>query len=500
LEVVVKPVEEPVRRESGRNDPGDRGMSVDRRDEGDRSEGEGERERESESGSPHRVDRVASSSSEEALSARELAARFVEVRGQTVALAAPLSPEDQGLQSVAFASPTKWHLAHTTWYFETFVLAVDPGYRVFHPQFGFLFNSYYQTVGEMHARPQRGLLSRPSCDEISAYREHVDEALLTALERGRLDAEPEARKLLELGLHHEQQHQELVLTDIKHAFSCNPLRPAYKPSRPRANPPSLSAHEWIAHAGGLREIGHPPTRAGGADATPADRFAFDNERPAHQVNLRDFALGSRPISCGEYLAFMQDGGYERADLWLSDGWDTVQREGWRAPAYWETEAHGRADASEWQILTLHGQRPVYEDEPVTHVSLFEADAYARWAGHRLPSEAEWEVAARQQPVEGNFVEDDVLHPRTAEAAAGREIQLFGDVWEWTASPYVAYPGFHAPAGPVGEYNAKFMCNQMVLRGGSCATPRAHVRASYRNFFQPELRWQFSGIRLATDFA
>jgi ergothioneine biosynthesis protein EgtB len=303
-----------------------------------------------------------------------------------------------------------------------------------------------------------------------------------------------------LGLHHEQQHQELVLTDIKHAFSCNPLRPAYRTPRPRPNPPALSAHEWFEHDGGLAEVGHT-----------GDRFGFDNERPAHTVYLEPFLLGSRPISCGEYQEFMDDRGYERPELWLADGWDVVRRERWRAPAYWsrtdadanadtdaDTDMATRGDTAGWEILTLHGARPLYADEPVTHVSYFEADAYARWAGHRLPTECEWEVAARGRAIDGNFLESDVLHPRAAEARPNDESQLFGDVWEWTASPYVAYPGYRPPAGPVGEYNGKFMCNQLVLRGGSCVTPRSHIRASYRNFFQPETRWQFSGVRLATD--
>ena len=418
------------------------------------------------------------------LEAPALLERYALVRAASEALAAPLSPEDQCLQSCAFASPTKWHLAHTSWYFETFVLAsIDPDYAPFHPRFGYLFNSYYHTVGTMHARPERGLLSRPSVAEVMDYRRHVDEAVRRELAAGRLDREH--RGLLELGIHHEQQHQELILTDIKHAFSGNPLRPAYLAPRPRANPPPLPPLRFFEHEGGLYETGHE-----------GDGFAFDNERPRHPVHLAGFALASRPVSCGEYLAFMEDGGYQRPELWLSDGWDTVGREGWRAPAYWEREAPDDA----WELLTLHGPRRVYPDEPVTHVSFYEADAFARWADARLPGEAEWEVAARGQPVAGNFVESGVLHPRTSEPRPDGASQLFGDVWEWTASPYVAYPGYRAPRGPVGEYNGKFMCNQLVLRGGSCVTPRSHLRASYRNFFQPETRWQFSGIRLARDLA
>jgi ergothioneine biosynthesis protein EgtB len=418
------------------------------------------------------------------LAAGELSARYSQVRAASLKLAEPLSVEDQCIQSMELASPIKWHLAHTTWYFETFVLArIEPSYAPFDPRFGFLFNSYYQTVGPMHARPQRGLLSRPGVDEVMAYRDFVDSAVREALSRGRLDEDREVRGLLELGLHHEQQHQELMLTDIKHAFWTNPLRPAYLPSRPRANPPALEPHGWVEHEEGLRHIGHAGAR-----------FGFDNERPRHAIYQREFALGSRPISCGEFLEFIEDRGYHRPELWLSDGWDLVQREGWQAPGYWEYAP----ETPGWKLLTLHGTRALYRDEPVTHVSFFEADAYARWAGQRLPTEAEWEIAATQQPVEGNFVESGILHPRTAAGLPGTESQLFGDVWEWTASPYVAYPGYQAPTGPVGEYNAKFMCNQLVLRGGSCATPRSHMRASYRNFFQAEARWQFSGIRLARD--
>jgi ergothioneine biosynthesis protein EgtB len=428
-------------------------------------------------------------SAREPLEPEALSQRYAEVRAATLALAAPLSPEDQCLQSVDFASPTKWHLAHTTWYFETFVLlGLDPALEPFHPRFGYLFNSYYHTVGAMHARPERGLLSRPPLETVMAYRAHVDEAVQAALSSG--DVPREIRGLLELGLHHEQQHQELILTDIKHAFSGNPLLPAYQPPRPRPSPPLPGEIAWIPHVGGLHEIGHD-----------GDRFAFDNERPRHRVWLEDFALASRPTSCGEFLAFMQDGGYERPELWLSDGWDTLQREGWRAPACWLPEAGSRpvdaAGEAAWQIFTLHGARPLFADEPVTHVSFFEADAFARWSNARLPTEAEWEVAASGRPVAGNFVESGVLHPRYGTPSEPGESQLFGDVWEWTASPYVAYPGYHAPEGPVGEYNGKFMCNQLVLRGGSCVSPRTHLRASYRNFFPAQTRWQFSGIRLAS---
>jgi ergothioneine biosynthesis protein EgtB len=316
-----------------------------------------------------------------------------------------------------------------------------------------------------------------------AYRHYVDDAVSGALRRGGMDRDVLA--LIELGLHHEQQHQELILTDIKHAFATSPLWPAYLSSRPRPNPPPLAPLSWVPHPSGLHDIGHDGAR-----------FAFDNERPRHRVHLEPWELASRPVSCGEFRAFIEDGAYRRPELWLSDGWDTIQREGWQAPGYWEHEDGGDV----WQLFTLHGPRTVYDDEPVTHVSFYEADAYARWADARLPSEAEWECAAAGRFVAGNFVESGVLHPRTREAddEDEGEAQLFGDVWEWTASPYVAYPGYRAPSGPVGEYNGKFMCNQFVLRGGSCATPPSHIRPTYRNFFPPEARWQFTGIRLAKN--
>ena len=423
-------------------------------------------------------------SSSKPLEPDRLSVFYKAVREASEALAEPLSAEDQCLQSIAFASPTKWHLAHTTWYFESFVLpGIDPGYKPFHPSYGYLFNSYYNSLGPMHARPQRGLLSRPSVEEVVEYRHHVDGALLASLAGD--SATSEVRALLELGIHHEQQHQELLLTDIKHGFACNPLWPAYQTPRPRSNPPALPKSRWCEHGAGLREIGHE-----------GEGFGFDNERPRHRVYVAPYALASRSVSCGEFLEFIQDGGYERPELWLSEGWETVRREGWEAPDHWRRET----PEDPWQVFTLHGARGLYEDEPVTHVSFFEADAYARWAGWRLPTEAEWEAAAEDREIEGNFVESGVLHPRASRDLGDAETQLFGDVWEWTSSPYVAYPGYRAPAGPVGEYNGKFMCNQFVLRGGSCVTPASHVRASYRNFFWPAARWQFSGIRLARDIA
>jgi ergothioneine biosynthesis protein EgtB len=424
-----------------------------------------------------------------------LASRYRQVRRATEALAEPLSPEDCQVQSMPDASPTKWHLAHTTWFFETFVLAGRPGYTPFHPGYGYLFNSYYEAVGQRHARAARGLLSRPPLDEVRRYRRHADEAMLRALEAGLDDR---LAFVAELGLHHEQQHQELILTDIKHALSVNPLHPGYGGAAAAASAPPAPAQPggapralgWVEHAGGLVEIG---VAAAGPPGVP---FAFDNESPRHRVFLRPFRLADRPITCGEYRGFIDDGGYRRPELWLSDGWAAVAAEHWIAPPHWLDADGGARD-----IFTLAGTRPLDDAEPVAHVSFYEADAYARWAGARLPTEAEWEaVAAGRAPDEnvGNFVEAGHLHPRPAPSGAPVPAQLFGDVWEWTQSPYVAYPGFHAASGALGEYNGKFMCNQLVLRGGSCLTPRSHIRPSYRNFFPPGARWQMTGLRLAQD--
>jgi ergothioneine biosynthesis protein EgtB len=408
----------------------------------------------------------------------DFAARYRAVRAATEALAAPLSPEDSTAQSMPDASPVKWHLAHTSWFFETFVLeGAAPGYRPLDPAYRVLFNSYYHSVGAQHFRPERGLITRPGLAEVYAYRRHVDAHLLALLERGRLA--PAQLAVLELGLQHEQQHQELILTDLKHLLSRNPTLPAYRPRAPepaRAAPPLV----WLEQPAGLREIGH---------AGPG--FAFDNEGPRHRVFVHAFALASRAVTNGEYLAFMADRGYERPELWLSDGWAAVQREGWRAPLYW-TERDGI-----WHRFTLAGLLPVAESEPVTHVSAYEADAYARWAGARLATEAEWEIVAAGVRITGNFVDSGRLEPAPAPAGPG-PAQLFGDVWEWTASAHAPYPGYRPAPGALGEYNGKFMANQLVLRGGSCATPASHVRASYRNFFPPDARWQWSGIRLARD--
>jgi ergothioneine biosynthesis protein EgtB len=412
-------------------------------------------------------------------SASSLAYRYRTVRRATEYLCEPLENEDYGVQSMPDASPAKWHLAHTSWFFETFVLLQSrPGYRPFHPHYETLFNSYYNAVGRPFPRAQRGLLSRPTVADVYRYRHRIDDEIEALL----ADNTMQMAGLIELGVHHEQQHQELILTDLKHLFSCNPLRPAYRPL-PALVGSAAPALEWIGGAGGLHEIGQ---RGGG--------FAFDNEGPRHHVFLEPFQLASCLVTNGEYLGFIEDGGYARPELWLSDGWDTIRAHSWGAPLYWEKEG------AQWMLFTLGGMRPLDPAEPVCHVSYYEADAYARWAGARLPREAEWEVLAAPMPVVGNFVEADYLHPRPGrvDGTLGAAAQLFGDVWEWTQSPYTPYPGYRTPDGALGEYNAKFMSSQLVLRGGSCVSPQSHLRATYRNFFPPAARWQFMGIRLARD--
>ena len=417
-----------------------------------------------------------------------LLALYREVRGRTEQICAPLHVEDFGVQSMPDASPTKWHLAHTSWFFETFLLApLAPGHETYHPRYSYLFNSYYNQVGQRIARAERGLMSRPTVREIYCYRTWVDERMSQLVMKSSDGPWREIQPRLVLGLNHEQQHQELLLTDIKHAFSCNPLRPAYHTLPPRQDGPthegsSPAAHEWRTFPPGLIHVGHS-----GAS------FAFDNEQPRHRVFLEGYRAARRLTTCGEYVAFIDDGGYRRPELWLSDGWMAAMAEGWHAPLYWEKH-EGR-----WQHMTLAGMQPIDWAEPVSHVSYYEADAFARWAGYRLLTEAEWERAAADQPVVGNFVERGILHPEPCRDLSGGELaQLFGDVWEWTSSPYTAYPGFMPARGGLGEYNGKFMCNQFVLRGGSCASPASHIRATYRNFFPPQTRWQFSGIRLASD--
>ncbi len=405
--------------------------------------------------------------------ASQLATAYNSVRRQTQRLCEPLAAEDFVLQSMPDASPVKWHLAHTSWFFETFVLAAaSDRYEPFDARFGYLFNSYYNAVGDRLARPRRGLLSRPTVDEVFHYRTHVDEEMLALFRSG--DLPDSLAAVVELGLHHEQQHQELILTDVKHAFGCNPLRPAYRERRGRDAAEKIGALNWLSFRAGVYWVGHE-----------GDGFAFDNETPRHRVFVEAFLLGDRLTKCREYLAFMEAGGYDQPEWWLSDGWAARQAHGWSAPLYWENN-DGR-----WSQFTLDGLGPVRDDEPVCHVSYYEADAFARWSGGRLPTEAEWETAAASFPSTGSFLEGDHLHPSGG-------TQMFGEAWQWTASPYVAYPGYAPLAGALGEYNGKFMCNQMVLRGGSCATPRSHFRPSYRNFFPPEARWQFTGVRLARN--
>ncbi len=410
-----------------------------------------------------------------------LAAFFRAVRQASCDLAAPLSDADATVQSMPDASPAKWHLAHTSWFFETMALAPAlPDYTVFDPAYQFLFNSYYESLGPRHERPRRGMITRPTLEEIFAYRDHVD-AAMDILLLAPLSASTAAT--IELGCHHEQQHQELLLTDILHLFAQNPLRPVYrfsarKEHEPRAPPPVCDRR----FAGGVVRIG--------ADG---EAFAFDCEGPRHRVLLEPYSLADRPVSNAEWMEFIGDGGYRNPLLWLSEGWVKLQKESWSAPLYWETRDDG------WHTMTLSGRRPVEPSEPVVHVSYFEADAFARWAGRRLPTEAEWERAAADLPVDGNFLDAGRLHAAPAPALDGLR-QMFGDVWEWTSSAFAPYPRFRPTEGPASEYNGKFMCGQYVLRGGSFATPKSHMRPSYRNFFPPDARWQFSGLRLARDAA
>ena len=406
---------------------------------------------------------------------RDLAARFLGVRRRTLDLCTGLSAEDLMVQSMPDASPGKWHLAHTTWFFEQFVLARNRAYVSPEPIWQTLFNSYYQSVGPMHARPQRGLLSRPALTAVHAYRQRMDDLVLEALSR---DTDDVLGPLVELGLQHEQQHQELLLTDIKHAFWSNPLRPAYATATPMSAPVALAPLHFINGREGVVEIGHT-----------GDGFTFDNETPRHQALLHPHALANRLVTNIEYTAFIREGGYREPSLWLSDGWATVQSEGWQHPLYWQDDL-----ASEF---SMNGVQALAPTAPVCHLSYYEADAFARWAGARLPTEAEWESAAAVLPIRGHFQDDGDFHPRAATAGAGL-LQMYGDVWEWTASPYVSYPKFQPLPGALGEYNGKFMNGQWVLRGGSCATPREHIRASYRNFFPPHARWQFMGLRLGRD--
>jgi ergothioneine biosynthesis protein EgtB len=403
---------------------------------------------------------------------------YQQVRQGSEKICQPLAIEDYVIQTMADVSPPKWHLAHTTWFFETFLLVPYLNqYQVFHPQFGYLFNSYYEAVGQRHPRPQRGLLSRPTVEEVYQYRAYVDRAMAELISQP--DKDEQIESLIILGLHHEQQHQELLLTDIKHILATNPLRPVYQVNNSTSSAELINLEEkWLDYPGGIYSIGYQ-----------GEGFSFDNESPRHQTLLQDYYFASRLVTNEEYLEFIEAGGYSNPEYWLSEGWSTVQTQQWQAPLYWE-----KIDGT-WWIMTLGGMQPLQKDEPVCHVSFYEADAYARFCGKRLPTEAEWEIATAQVPIRGNFLETEKLHP-TAALGMTRPDQVFGDVWEWTQSAYLPYPGYLPEAGAIGEYNGKFMCNQMVLRGGSCVTPIIHIRSTYRNFFPPSVRWQFTGIRLA----
>ncbi len=404
--------------------------------------------------------------------------RLFETRALSTALARPLSDEDQVVQVMDDASPTKWHLAHTTWFFEAFLLTrFLPGYQVFDERFEYCFNSYYESVGPRQPRPKRGLLTRPSADEVRAYRAFVDEALHRLLD---LSLDPDAAALVELGINHEQQHQELLLTDILALFAAEPLKPAYREARPGVASNEAPPLSFVSFNGGILEVGHD-----------GNGFAYDNEGPRHEELIRPFRLATRCVTNAEWIEFIEDGGYTTPRLWLADGWNTVNSQGWQGPLYFEKAEGG------YMQMTLLGFRPVDLAAPVTHVSYYEADAFARWASYRLPTEFEWEVAASGMTLQGRMLGQGHLRAMPAKAGATLQ-QMFGDVWEWTASAYLPYPGFKAAAGAVGEYNGKFMVNQFALRGGSCVTPEGHVRRTYRNFFYPHQRWQFMGLRLASD--
>jgi ergothioneine biosynthesis protein EgtB len=404
---------------------------------------------------------------------------YEEVRAATEALARPLSPEDQTVQSMPDVSPTKWHRAHTTWFWEQFVLlSFASEYQAYDERYLYLFNSYYEGAGPRHPRAVRGHLSRPGVGEVTAYRQVVDDAMAEFLASSRYQSDEAVRHIVEIGLHHEQQHQELLLMDIKHVLGVNPLHPTYQPRTASAG--AGRDLGWVGHDGGVVWIG----------TDDQDRFSWDNERPRHRVWLDPFEVGDRLVTAGDWLAFMDDGGYRRADLWLSDGWHRVQAEEAEAPLYWER------DGDQWMLHTLEGRRPVDPAEPVIHVSYYEAEAYAHWAGARLPTEAEWEAVAAHAP--GPAASAVALHPAAVTGAGGQVEQLFDHAWQWTSSSYLPYPGFEAEAGVVGEYNGKFMVGQQVLRGGAAITPPGHTRATYRNFFPPYAQWPFTGVRLARD--
>jgi ergothioneine biosynthesis protein EgtB len=409
--------------------------------------------------------------------------RFLDVRAFSKKISENLEPEDCVIQSMPEASPTKWHLAHTSWFFEVFVLKrFFPDYQSLHPQYGFLFNSYYNAVGPFYSRAHRGLLSRPTVREVFHYRSDIDLLVSELIDSADEPLLAELEPIISIGLNHEQQHQELMLTDIKSVFWQNPLRPAFRAGS-RKEPRLAPAVKWLEFGEDIYWVGHS-----------GPEFSYDNEGPRHRVFVQLFELASRLVTNAEYLAFMEDGGYRRSELWLSLGWNTLKEKGWEAPLYWEKRD------GKWHTMTLAGMGELVPEEPVCHVSMFEADAFARWSGARLPTEEEWEIASIGLPLKGNFVESGIFHvtPLASPVPAGKPVQMFGDVWEWTRSSYSPYPGYSPVTGALGEYNGKFMCNQYVLRGGSCATSQSHIRPTYRNFFPPEARWQFNGVRLAKD--
>ena len=413
----------------------------------------------------------------------ELERRYRRVRRFSGKLCETLEPEDYVVQTMPEASPTKWHLAHTSWFFETFLLKQFlPDYRSMHPQFAFLFNSYYNAVGPFYSRPHRGLLSRPTVKEVFHYRSDIDFLVSELIESADEPLLAKLEPILILGLHHEQQHQELMLTDIKNVFWQNPLRPAFQ-KRDEIESSPVPPMEWLEYEEGLYWVGHA-----------GREFSYDNEGPQHRVFIQPFRLASRLVTNADFLEFIADGGYRRSDLWLSLGWSAVKERGWESPLYWEKRD------GKWFTMTLAGMTELVPEEPVCHVSLFEADAYARWSGARLPTEEEWEIASSGLPLKGNFADNELFHVAPLQSSVPRDkpVQMFGDVWEWTRSSYSPYPGYSAAPGALGEYNGKFMCNQYVLRGGSCATSQSHIRRTYRNFFPPDARWQFTGIRLAKD--
>ena len=420
----------------------------------------------------------------EPMSRFDLLRCYQEVRRRTESLCDPLETEDFVPQSMPDASPVKWHLAHTTWFFETFIVSPNQDRSSTPSEYAYLFNSYYNALGERIARDRRGLLTRPTVAEVKRYRALIDEQVVQAIETSEESGLGQLHALITLGIHHEQQHQELILTDLKHLLSSNPIQPVYREARDGCSGKPVSIR-WLEYPGGVREIGH---------VVSAD-FAFDNESPRHRVYVEPYRLADRLATNAEWIAFIDDGGYERPEFWLSEGWGLVRSQGSKAPLYWSRES----EIAPWRNWTLAGLRDVDSDEPVCHVSYFEADAFARWSEARLPTEAEWELAAVGQPIDGNLLENENFHPVSAGPGVVQSPrQIFGDVWEWTQSPYTPYPGFRASPGALGEYNGKFMCNQYVLRGGSCVTPRSHIRATYRNFFPASARWQFSGVRLARD--